>query len=109
MSMENVTYSVAQNGAEIIPGFEGKAIRAVLIVVTSWANVKVTLLSDAGGDAERPLTAPLFLGGGQPLLLRLGRRHALLSDAGKSLGVTTVYESTVAPLTVTIWFERVPA
>ncbi len=109
MSMERANFSTAQTGAEVVPGHPGEAIRVLMILVTCWASAKITLLSDPGGDDERELTAPLHIGAGQPLLVRLGRHYALPADPAKAFGVTTSYQSTVAPLTLTVWFEWVRA
>ena len=108
MAIESVSYSAAQSGAEVVPGHAGEAIRILMVLATCWTNARITLLSEPGGDHQRAITAPLHFGGGQPLLFRLGRHYALPLDAEKALGVTTGYESTVAPVSLTIWFERVP-
>jgi hypothetical protein len=107
MSMEYASFSTAQTGLEFVPGHAGEVIRVVMILVTCWVSAKLTLLSDPGGDDERELAAPLYIGAGQPLLVRLGRHHALPADPGRALGVTTSYQSTVAPLTLTVWYEWV--
>ncbi len=108
MTIEMASFSAAQIGALVVAGQSGAICRVLMVVATCWEEVKLTLLSDPSGANERVLTPPWHLGPGAPLVLRLGRLYALGTDAGKSLGVTSEYESTVAQLSVTVWVEWVP-
>jgi hypothetical protein len=108
MTIEMVSYGAAQVGAPVAAAQSGAVCRVLMLAATCWQKVKITLLSDPNGGDERALTPPLHLGPGEPLVLRLGRLYALATDVGKSLGVTSEYESTVAELSLTAWVEWAP-
>ncbi len=108
MTIEKVSFSAAQVGAPVVAAQSGAICRVLMLVATCWQKVKLTLLTDPSGENERALTSPWHLGPGEPLVLRLGRLYAFGTDAGKALGVTSEYESTVSQLSLTLWVEWVP-
>jgi hypothetical protein len=108
MTFVSGTFSTAQTNAEVVAGQPGMIIRIIKIAFGSWAGVKLTLISSPGSDPVA-MTPPLYIAGGRTLVLPLGRALALATDAGKGLGVTTVFQSTAAEHSVMIWYELVKA
>jgi hypothetical protein len=106
MAIANGSWISAQGGAVLVPAQAGKIIRVVRIVVTTWATVKVQLQSDPGPDPLN-LTAPLHVGAGHPLVLRLGRGGALTTERGKAFGMASAFQSGSAEYSVVVWYDVV--
>jgi hypothetical protein len=107
MALELATFDTPQTGTQDIAAATGQIIRVLQVVATCWAGASVCVLSDPGGPDEAYLTRALYLGAGQPLLLRLGRTYALSSGRGKAIGVTVAYQSSAQDLSLAIWYELV--
>ena len=106
MAIANGSWISAQSGAVLVPAQAGKIIRVVRVVITSWATVKVQLQSDPGPDPLN-LTAPLHVGVGHPLVLRLGRGGALTAQRGKAFGIASAFQGGTAEYSVVVWYDVV--
>ncbi len=107
MTLASASYTGAQSNTQLVAGQDGRIIRVVQLLLTTWVAVKLILISDPGVDPQA-ITPPLHAGVGQPLLLRLGRGLAIPVPRSKALGVTTAYEAAVGEHSVFIWYELVP-
>jgi hypothetical protein len=103
MTVAYGTYNSAQANTVIVPAQEGKIIRVVKIVVSTFAGVKVTFLSDPGLDPV-VLTPPLHASMAG-LHLHLGRSCALATGRGKALGFNASYQMASGEYSVTVWYE----
>lgn len=106
MTLAYGTYSTAQTNRELVPAQVGKVIRVVRLLVTTWASMKITLLSDPGPDPLN-LTPPMHVGVGSPFVLALGRNFAVATARDKALGITTAFQSVSGEYSVAVWYEVV--
>jgi hypothetical protein len=106
MTLVFASYSTVQSNTVLVPAQAGKIIRVVKLAVTTWATMKVILLSDPGPD-PLSLTPPLHVGSGVPLLMHLGRSLALATGREKALGMTAVFQSVPAEFSIAVWYELV--
>ncbi len=107
MAVTFATYTEAQTDTELVAAQPGKLIRVLKLLVTSWGNVKITLLSDPAGAPTVALTPELHATSGKPVVLCLGRRYALATQLGKALGITTAFQVGATDHSVIVWYEVV--
>jgi hypothetical protein len=99
------TYATAQVNTVIVPPQAGKIIRVVRILITTFAGIKVTFLSDPGPD---PVTLlPLMHSSTAGLQLHLGRSCALATGRGKALGFRSVFQLASGEYSIVVWYEAV--
>lgn len=106
MELAFASYSTNQDNATLVAAEAGHKLRVVRLVITSWAAVSVTLLSNPGPD-PRSLTPPLHVGTGQSLVLPLERTGALVTGRGEALGLSSAFQSGAAEFSVAVWYEAV--
>ncbi|MEW6199198.1 MAG: hypothetical protein AB1601_11135 [Planctomycetota bacterium] len=106
MTLAFGAYGTSQTNTILIPAQEGRIIRVVKVVVSSWSAMRITFVSDPGPDPLN-LTPPLYIGTGSPFVLSLGRALAVTTQRGKALGLTTSYQSMPGECSVAVWYEVV--
>jgi hypothetical protein len=105
MTLAYGSYNNVQINTVIVPAEPGKIIRVAKVVVTTWASMKVTFVSDPGPDPLN-LTPPLHVSGAG-LNLHLGRSYALATGRGKALGFTAAFQLSSAEYGLSVWYEMV--
>lgn len=106
MALAYQRFTTAQTDAQLIAAEPGKTIRIVKLLVTTWANLKLTLLSDPGPQ-EVGLMAPVHVSTSAPLLLHLGRNGAVAAQPGKAVGITAAFAGSSGEYSIHIWYEVV--
>lgn len=103
MTLAHGTYNTVQVNTVIVPAQPGKIIRVARLVVTTWASLKVMLLSDPAG--EHTIIAPPLHVSTSGLCLQFGRGYALTTARGKALGFTASFQLTGAEYSIAVWYE----
>lgn len=106
MTLAFGTYSTTQDNVTLVPAEAGRIIRVLEVAITTWTDVKVTLLSDPGPSPTQ-LTPALHACRGGPVVLRPGRRLALATARGRALGLSAFFRSTADEFSVAVWYEVV--
>ncbi len=105
MTVAYGTYSTAQVNTVLIPAQAGKIIRVVKIMLTTFAGIKVTFLSDPGPDPVGLL--PPIHASTAGLQVRLGRGCAVATGRGKALGFSSNYQLGSGEYSLAVWYEVV--
>lgn len=106
MLMAQGTYGSGQSNTVLVAGQPGRVIRVVKLLITSWAALRVQVVSNPGPEADA-LLGPVHVGAGQTLELRLGRGLALAAGRGAAVGITTAFQGGAGEFTVIAWYEVV--
>jgi hypothetical protein len=106
MALAFCTYGTVQINTELVPAQPGKIIRILKLVITTWEDLKVTLVSDPESDPQ-DLTPALHAGAGSGFSLQLGRRFALATGRGKALGFSAAFQMASAEYSIAVWYEVV--
>lgn len=106
MALAYGSYSSVQINTELVPAQPGKIIRVLKLVITTWGDLKVTLVSDSESDPQN-LTPALHTSAGRGINLQLGRRFALATARGKALGFSAAFQVTSAEYSIAVWYEVV--
>lgn len=107
MAQASFDFVAAVSGYSLVPGSPGSILALTRMIFTGWAPTRILLLSDPGGEDEHAIGSYLYFDTA-PLVLDMGRGGALLSDRGKGLGFSTLYAATVAPYSISLWYEVLP-
>jgi hypothetical protein len=106
MALAFGTFGTVQINRELVPAQPDKIIRVLKLMITTWASVKVTLVSDPESD-PLDLHPPLHIGVGSGMVVPLGRRFALVTGRGKALGFSASFQAGAGEYSVTVWYEVV--
>ncbi len=105
MTLAYGTFNNVQMNTVLVPAQPGKIIRVVKVLVTTWAPLKVTFVSDPGPDPLN-LTAPTHVSGAG-LHLHLGRSFAVATGRGQALGFTASFQLSAGEYSIAVWYEVV--
>lgn len=105
MTLAFGTFNNVQINTVLVAAQPGKIIRVAKILVTTWASMKVSFVSDPGADPLY-LTPPMQVSGAG-LNLQLGRSYALATGRGKALGFTASFQLSSAEYSIAVWYEVV--
>lgn len=105
MAYVELSFNAPQASVMLLPPVPGRAYRVLRVLVTSWGTIKLQLLSNPGA-AESGLLPPLH-NGNRVLDLTLGRRFAVSTPPGASLGVSATFQGAPGESSLAVWYDLV--